>query len=515
MVNKKILVKDGLKQAFQTKCGLPLALAVCAFSGCAGAMKKIGLNLCITLVIGVVFMSCATKDPYGAIDLKVGSADFDGAIALIQEDSAEKKPVIYPEKASVMYNLDKGVLEYYDAQYKNAFTNLEEAETFIQENRTKSASEAVFSAMTSDDARTYPGEDYEDIYSSVFTALSNYHLGSLENARVESRQINEKLQIINEFNAAAVQKAQEEGTGKFTELGIEGLALPSFNPHFLLIPADEASKVSFNNSALANYLSMVLFRGTPDAAFSGRQITEAYKNAPDVYGKDAVLPSELQVSGTTVKELDVPQGKGRLNIIAFAGLSPLKNEFVETFSMPFLAGLSPSLAQLEVPIALPELKNEIQIDKRLYQRGSSINKIVWEIEGGATGELFLLEDMGKVVEKTFNSSYGSVFSRTFLRSAIQAAISGVAVVAAEKQSPMAGKVAVGALNAALKGLASADVRMARYLPRYAYVGGVTLDPGAYKVTIKFYGGGSEVGRTAADVEVKADSANIIEGVCLK
>jgi hypothetical protein len=489
-------------------------------------VKKVVLWLCPILVVGAVLMSCATKDPYKEIDLKVEAADYAGAVVLIQAD-AEKKPVIYPEKASIMYNLDKGVLEYYGELYENAFVNLEEAEALIQDYRTKSVSEAVFSTMTNDGAKTYPGEDYEDVYSSVFTALTNYHRGSLENARVESRQINEKLQIINEFNAAAVQKAQEEGDGKFKGLGMEGVGLPSFNPHFLLIPAEEASKVPFNNSALANYLSMVLFRGAPDAAFSGRQITEAYKNAPDVYGKDAVLPPELQVSGTTVKELDVPQGKGRLNIIAFAGLSPLKNEFVETFTLPAAVGaLAPSLAGLQVPIALPELKNELQIEERVYLRGSGIDKIVWEIEGN-TGELFLLEDMGKVVEKTFNSSYPSTFNRTFLRSVIQAATMGVAleasVIAAKNSGGKyadltAASVRLGgivAVNAALKGLASADVRMARYLPRYAYVGGVTLDPGAYKVTIKFYGGGSEVGRTVADVEVKADSTNIIEGVCLK
>jgi hypothetical protein len=35
MVNKKFLVKDGLKRVFQTKCGLSLLLAACIFNGCA------------------------------------------------------------------------------------------------------------------------------------------------------------------------------------------------------------------------------------------------------------------------------------------------------------------------------------------------------------------------------------------------------------------------------------------------------------------------------------------------
>jgi hypothetical protein len=48
MVNKKRMVKDGLKRVFQTTCGLSLLLAACIFSGCATTPKLPPGTLTIT-----------------------------------------------------------------------------------------------------------------------------------------------------------------------------------------------------------------------------------------------------------------------------------------------------------------------------------------------------------------------------------------------------------------------------------------------------------------------------------
>jgi hypothetical protein len=62
---------------------------------------------------------------------------------------------------------------------------------------------------------------------------------------------------------------------------------------------------------------------------------------------------------------------------------------------------------------------------------------------------------------------------------------------------------------------AADTRSSRYLPGKAYAGGITLNPGAYKVAINYYSGGSVVHSVEKSVEAAAGKLNLIEAVSLK
>ncbi|HCC38162.1 MAG TPA: hypothetical protein DEQ14_11440, partial [Treponema sp.] len=76
--------------------------------------------------------------------------------------------------------------------------------------------------------------------------------------------------------------------------------------------------------------------------------------------------------------------------------------------------------------------------------------------------------------------------------------------------------AVVASKVAIDASEGADIRMSRYFPDKAYIGGIDLDPGTYSITINFYSGAEIIASEEYnDVNVEAGKLNLIEGVSLK
>jgi len=487
-------------------------------------VSKLSKKVSAGVAIVALSIGCATgsKGVYGPIDNAVLKGEYPKAVSDIQADSENKTPKIYPKLNDVLYNLDKGTLEHYASQYQDSFANLEAAEQLISEYQSASVTQAAASLLTNDNAKTYAGEAYEDVYDSVFNALNNYHLGNIQNAQVEARQINEKLAALQTKADASAKQVQDYGGQT-----IKGFELPE-----AVQGKKDEPPAKFSNSALGNYLSMVLLRGKSESSAAQKQIALAYTAAPNVYTNP--------VPASIADELNVPEGKARLNVLAFTGLSPIKQ--AQTVDIP-LVGLSYlTLYITNIAMALPNAKGfdaatisanlaltMAPMQMRLSYpvmgtpRSAGANDITVEIEGQDPVKLELLEDMGKVITETFNVGLPAVKSKTFIRSLIKTggAVAGltVAQVAADKESDFKKKLALKSavtaatviVNEALKASEAADTRMARYLPNKAFVGGITLDPGTYKVKVKV--GGQIV--FDKSVEVQADQPNIVEAVSLK
>jgi hypothetical protein len=71
-------------------------------------------------------------------------------------------------------------------------------------------------------------------------------------------------------------------------------------------------------------------------------------------------------------------------------------------------------------------------------------------------------------------------------------------------------MAIG-VKASVDASEGADIRMGRYLPAKAYIGGITLESGVYTIVVKFSGG---ITKTFTNVKVEAGKLNLLEAVCL-
>jgi hypothetical protein len=441
-------------------------------------MGRVSLPL-LALGLGFLVLSCASQaEAYVDADRGVGAGAYDAALGTIEKRHRAKKPPYQPKNA-VLFYLDKGILEHYAGDYAASSASLQEGERLIELNYTKSVSQEAASYVVNDNTRDYAGEDYEDIYINVFNALNYYHRGDLEGAMVEIRRSGEKLRFLGTKYEADNRKVREYAAK---------------NRAGNLSYSREL--VRLDNSALARYLGALFYRGEglrDDARIDLEELRRVYAEAPGIYPQP--LPASLE------DELLVPRGKGRLNVIGFAGLSPVKEEMVEIVPLPF--DFPNNIAKLSLP--------------KMAERPSAVTRIEVAVETGETFELELLEDMGLVARETFKAREGLIFAKTLVRIAVKAALAAAATGAASDQGGgLMGLLMGVGTSIAVNASEQADIRMSRYFPRYAFTGGLNLDPGVYTITVNYYGpGGLVQSLVRPGVPVEAGKLNLVETVCLR
>jgi len=475
-------------------------LTIFSNNGILLSMKKtsfLKINITLPLAFGlfscIIFCCASNKNIYKDIDHAVEGNNFPNAVNVIKQSQETGKP-IYSEKNAIMLFLDKGLLEHYAGDYSASSNSLQEAERLIEDAYTKSITADITSYMVNDNVKEYPGEDFEDIYINVFNALNFYKKGDIDGALVEIRKLtmtNKKLDTLEEKYADMNSGAVKDVFAKLLSLGF------SEQPD---IP--KGSPVNFSNSALARYLSYLFYLGDgkeDSARIELKQLEAAFASNPKIYYNP--------YPGSIAEINSVPNNKARLNIIGFTGLSPIKQEVKYNQVFPFFENLVLRYPQFKLP--------------KLFKRPSQIDRIEVVINGKDKIDLELLEDMGAVIEETYNASFSRIFLKTYIRTMLKYALIDIAAVEAKKyaKSDIAAITAVAsalAAKTAFDASESADVRMTRYLPDKAYIGGINLDPGTYKVTVNFYSGSSAISKIEYnDVQVMGKNVNIIEAVSLK
>jgi hypothetical protein len=452
------------------------------------------------LGIGLLFFSCATKsEAYKDMDTAVSQNDFEKGIAVIRAGQERRRP-IYPKSNAISLYLDKGLLEHYAGNYKKSAQDLLEAERLIQEAFTKSITAGMVSYIANDNTKEYPGEDYEDIYISVFNALNFYYDGNTEGALVEIRKLtlpSGKLDMISRKYEGSTKSAGDYLMNGLNKLGFQvNPQLPQGNP------------VHFSNSALARYLGTLFYlddNNEDSARIEYEQLKAAFASNHKVYYNP--IPKSVEDMRT------VPAGKARLNIIGFAGLSPVKIEKAFEEPTPFFNSSLYNVTRIKLPV--------------LRRRPSAVNRVEVEVHGHGRFELELLEDMSAVIEETYNARFANIYFKTYIRTLLKNAAAVIAAArAAENAKALVASmgvpitrntdalVGIGALmvgKAAADASESADIRMGRFFPGKAYVGAVDLAPGTYTITVNFGGSVKEF----KDVNVRAGRINLIKAVSLQ
>ena len=423
------------------------------------------------------FLSCATSPKaYEEVDAAFRSGSYEKALAVLNDDKSKVRKTNYPSKNEILLYLDRGMIAHYAGQHKDSSQDLETAERLIEEAFTKSITQAIGSYILNDNTKDYAGEDYEDLYTNVFNALNYYHNNDLEGALVEIRRLNEKLQYLADKYERAKKKVLDSNDQ------VDPRQLPM-----------EASR--FSNSALARYLGILFYRAigkADDVRIDYEEFLRAYELAPEVYSN--LVPSSV------ADELSVPPGKGRLNLIAFTGLSPVKEE--QNILIPLPLPFPNNFARLEFP--------------KMVNRANSVQRAEVVLDNGERFPLELVENMSAVAEETFKSRLGLIILKTTLRTIIKNTASITASAAVTKSSNegfgfLAGVVGKVITEASEK----ADTRLSRYFPSHALVGGINLEPGNTTVTVNFYGSGGLISSERREVRARENTLNLEEFICLR
>lgn len=421
------------------------------------------------------FSSCVTnRNFFNQVDSHVGRGDYQTAVSMIEKNEDN----LYTKKDLVLKSLDKGLLLHYGGDYKTSNKELAYAEEKMFEYFSKSISQSVQSFIINDAVIDYAGDPYEDIYSNLFMALNYIALNEIDKALVEIRRFDTKQKNLRLNYAQAQNKANQNSLS---------------DAYF--------GEMSFHNSALARYLSMLLYRaeGNVDAAeIDLRYIKTAFRDQSQLYPFS--LPSSLD------DELIKLPGLERLNVLCFTGLAPIKTEEVIRFYT------SDTYYKLALPL--------------MFKRPSRIVSISVAVENEDTGEkhqfrLDPLESIDSIAYDTFRQKQDLLYFKAIARSIAKSMTTNVLDAASRVDQNGDASGILGLLS--IVSLVSneltevADLRTSRYFPAKASVGGIHLAPGRYTVQIQYKDawGGTIWLETIQGFELKRNTINLVEGICLQ
>lgn len=167
--------------------------------------------LWINAVSGLLFLvSCATGNKhYGTIEQFLRSKEPEKALSLLSQSKGD----FYSKNDATLFYLDEALLLFQAGKYNESNLAFEKAEQEIEELFTKSIHKSILSYTHNDTALAFEGEDYEKVLIHFYRMLNYLQLGKREDALVEARKVDDKLQRLQDqyaqLNADRQQSAKK------------------------------------------------------------------------------------------------------------------------------------------------------------------------------------------------------------------------------------------------------------------------------------------------------------------
>jgi uncharacterized protein len=455
---------------------------------------KSGIVL-LSWILSLILSGCgilATRTGfYAPITNELRSGNYKIAV-----EKFEKAKGKFDSKDRFLYYLDSGALYFYASDYDSSIARLTLAENAAEELYTKSITRAATSMLLNDNILEYSGEDYEILYTNLLKALGYLSLNNFDDAFVEIRRANLKLNLLEQkYHDAAdiLNRSSEEDTSD---------SKLDFEP----------KQVRFSNDAFARYLSMHMYAAEgkyDDARIDSSLLEEAFETQTEIY--DFPIPSVRLVPDS---------GSAILSVVGLVGLAPVKEALNLRLRTDKDLGLVQVLytdsenkdteyGHLPLPVKA-DYYFKFAIPK-ISERPVTISRIEVYTDSYLIGELGLLEDINKVAEETFEAKKSLIYIRSV----------GRAVAKGLTSHQLKKKVDTGGIEGWLKKAAidvgsdiseNADLRCSRFLPGRIYVGDFILKPGVHNLTIEIYDYDGHIIQTENyfDYQVNNRGLNLIE-----
>lgn len=424
-------------------------------------------------------ISCTTMadKSFSSVDSSIASNDYEGAANILKSNKA----YYYTNRDDVLLYLDQGLLCHFAGLFKESNENLSLAEKEIDKNFTKSISQTIATGVINDTVQDYPGETYEDLYSNIFMCLNYLHMKKFDDAVVEIKRFDNKMKLVG---------TEYEGALEVQRSKLEKSDLAALD-----------TDVKFHNSALARYLSLLIYRSQGDisnAELDYKKIKEAYSLQKEIYNFN--IPACIE------EDVNPDPKMARVNLISFTGFSPLKRE-----------------VEIRIPLRGTYYKQAIPV---MVKRESDISAIQIVMTDSKTqkeykASLKKLESIENIVCDTYKQHLGSIYCRSMLRSLGKSVGSGALTTAAVVSKDSSLKFLFGTLSmvsrVATEATERADVRICRYFPGLASIAGLTVPEGTYNVKITYYNKNRKIlfSQKLDNYHAKSGELNLIESVCQK
>ncbi len=356
----------------------------------------------------------------------------------------------YGRNSKLLYHFDKGMVNLLCGRFVESAEALQNAERLAEELWTISISKEASTFLINEYAQAYGGEDFEKAMINVVSAVDYLLMEKPDDALVECRRLDEKLQLYND---------------KYTKKNV------------------------YKEDAFGRYLSGIIYESRGllnDAYIDYRKAYEAYLDYKKYYETPVPAPlkkdlmrlarrlgfdDDLRQYRKSFRGLSVPlhkdiKSKGRLVLIQFDGLSPRKVQdkvVIATKTGP-------------ITLAFPRF-----VTSRSGAGGASLVAVSSDSRHNFSGETFLAEDIQKIALKNLDDRKSRVVAKTIARAVTkQAAFYGLSkAVTGDRRGQKALRQALNIANVFIE---QADTRSWRTLPGRVYLSMALVDPGSYKVS---------------------------------
>jgi hypothetical protein len=189
------------------------------------------------LAVLVLLTGCGPSvNRYLLIEQSLFAGDPQQAAAIVEQTEKE-----YGAKGRLLYEMDRGMVLQLAARYQQSSAELERADEEVERLYTRTIRSETAAFLTNDNALPYEGDAYEHVMINVINALNYAAQGQLQEALVEARRIDHRLNVLSDRVTDADQ---------------------------------------YRNDGFARYLSGILYEAVGDL----NNAFIAYRNAYEAYG---------------------------------------------------------------------------------------------------------------------------------------------------------------------------------------------------------------------------------------
>jgi len=303
---------------------------------------------------------------YDTLSASLGQGNSNKAVSIIEKAEAD-----YGSNSRLLFLMDRGMTLHLAGRYEESTEFLEQADELVEDLYTRRLRNEALSLFVNDTNRPFRGDPYEQVLINVINALNYARLGDLDEALVEARRVDHRLNVLT----------------------------------------DSVDEEDYHEDPFARYLTGVLYEASGDlsnAFVAYRKGYEAYQRAQP--WSEVPIPQRVKH--------DLLRITHRLNLSnehaeyqqAFPEIlwqPPLTNDQAEIVVISY-HGRAPRLQDrfIDVPISLEALALVLttkQLGRRRPQRAGGVDAVLY----GLQGEIVRIS-LPRVVSQKTRVEYGQV-----------------------------------------------------------------------------------------------------------
>jgi len=426
--------------------------------------------------------------------------DFKRADAAIQKAEPE-----YGAKSRVLYGMDRGMTLHLVGDYQQSNAVLEQSDEEVDRLYTRKVRTETAAFMTNDNTLPYEGDPYEQVMINVVKALNYAMLGQWQDALVEARRIDHRLNVLSD--RVKDRSAYREDAFARYMTGILYESTGDINNAFIAYrkayETYETTK-AWSRTGLPTQLQSDLLR-TADALHLNQESTEYQRAFPNVPWQSVQAQQDLaqvvviSYNGRAPRKedqfLDLPISMDALQLVLInRGLTQGHSERNRAADS-VLYGLNGRVVRVALP-RLVSQKTQVPVDS-----------ITLDADGGApvTVRTESVQNVTALAEKALAERMPGVATKAVARAAFKYSLAEGATRGAQHAS---GKDSAGWVGL-LVGLAAhgyavaseeADKRSWRTLPDEIHLARQWVPPGRYQIKAAALSGGNPQGGRTFSLE---------------